>query len=214
VNGLGVLLGGSWASGINLYLTVAALGLADRAGLIELPGDLGVLSHPLVITIAVILFVIEFVADKIPYVNSAWDSIHTVIRPAGAALMVFMGTSGSNEAVQLSLALLGGTVAMDSHLTKATARVAINTFPEPITNSIASISEDALVVVALWLAMKHPVIATLLVISFIVFSIWFLKVMFRFLKKIFSFLSKRTSAERSEDPGKSLPGGEAGKKTP
>ena len=124
---------------------------------------------------AVILFLIEFFADKIPYVDSAWDTVHTFIRPAGAAFMAYAGTAGSGEAVQLSMALLGGTVALDSHLTKATTRVAINTSPEPFTNSLASFSEDTLVVVALWLIAVHPVIAGVLVISFIVFSIWFLK---------------------------------------
>ncbi len=187
---LGMVLGGAWASGINLYLTIAALGIADRAGLIDLPGKLDVLSHPLVIFVAVLLFLVEFFADKIPYVDSAWDTLHTAIRPAGAAVLTFMAFSGAdNQALQLSAALLSGTVAMDAHLTKATTRVAINTSPEPFTNIGASISEDALVLVAIWLIATHPVIAAILVISFIVFSIWFLKTMFRFLRKVFSFAS-------------------------
>jgi len=93
VNALGLLLGGSWASGINLYLTVAGLGIAGKAGLIDLPGKLDVLSHPLVITVAVLLFLIEFFADKIPYVDSARDTVHTFIRPVGAAFMVYAGTA-------------------------------------------------------------------------------------------------------------------------
>ncbi len=188
---LGMLLGGSWASGINLYLTMAALGIADRMGFLELPGKLDILSHPLVIFVVVLLVLVEFFADKIPYVDSAWDTVHTVIRPAGAAVLAYMGTSGSGEAVQLSLALLSGTIAMDAHLTKATTRVAINTSPEPFTNIIASTSEDTLVLVALWLVATHPVIAVILVIAFIVFSIWFLKTMFYLLKKVFTFASGR-----------------------
>jgi hypothetical protein len=103
-----------------------------------------------------------------------------------------MALSDSSPAVQLSLALLCGVVALDAHLTKATARVVINASPEPVTNAVASISEDALVVVALWLAINHPIIAGVLVISFVVFSIWFLKTMFRFLKKVFRFFRDRT----------------------
>ncbi|MEA3489387.1 MAG: DUF4126 domain-containing protein [Candidatus Omnitrophota bacterium] len=191
LSNIGMILGGSWASGINLYLTIAVLGIADRLGFIDLPGKLDVLSNPIIITVALLLFIIEFFADKIPYVDSAWDSFHTMVRPAGAALLAFMAMSGSNESVQLSVALICGVVALDSHLTKATARVAINTSPEPVTNIIASVAEDSFVLVALWLVAKHPVIAGLLVLSFIVFSIWFLKVMFRSLKKVFGFLFRK-----------------------
>ncbi|MDP8298737.1 MAG: DUF4126 domain-containing protein [Candidatus Tantalella remota] len=185
LSNLGILLGGSWAAGINLYLTIVVLGMSDRLGWINLPGSLDVISHPLVILIAGLLLVIEFFADKIPYVDSAWDSIHTFIRPAGAAALAYMAIPQSNEVFQMSAAMLSGGIALDSHLTKATTRVAINTSPEPFTNSLASITEDSLVLVVIWLAVKHPVIATLAVISFLVFSIWFLKVMFVFLKKVF-----------------------------
>ncbi|MCK4852189.1 MAG: DUF4126 domain-containing protein [Candidatus Omnitrophica bacterium] len=198
LNNLGVVLGGSWASGVNLYLTIAGLGVADRAGWIDLPGKLEVLSHPLVIFIAVLLFLIEFFADKIPYVDSAWDSFHTAIRPAGAAVLTFMALSDmNNQAVQLSIVLLSGAIALDAHLTKATTRVAINTSPEPFTNIGASVTEDALVLVALWLIMTHPVIAGVLVISFIVFSIWFLKTMFRFLRKVFSFAGRKITPKNT-----------------
>jgi hypothetical protein len=197
--GLGMILGGSWASGINLYLTVAGLGIAGRLGIIELPGKLDVLSSPIVIIVAILLFIVEFFADKIPYVDSAWDSFHTFIRPAGGAAIAFMATSENPAAVQFATAMLAGTVALDAHLTKATTRVAINTSPEPFSNSAASVTEDGLVVVVLWLIAKHPLIAAILVISFIVFSVWFLKVMFKFLKKAFRFLS-----------GKRETGGEAG----
>lgn len=201
---LGILLGGSWASGINLYLTVAGLGIADRLGLINLPGGLDVLAHPLVILIAVLLFVVEFFADKIPYVDSAWDSVHTIIRPAGAALLTYMALPDSmNTAAQFSLAMASGTVAMDSHLTKATTRVAINTSPEPFTNTIASVTEDSLVLGTLWLIVTHPIVAGLLVVAFIIFSIWFLRVMFGFLKKVFSFISGK-----GEEPPLGEPEGE------
>ncbi|MBD3378870.1 MAG: DUF4126 family protein [Candidatus Omnitrophica bacterium] len=186
----GILAGGAWASGVNLYLTVAGLGIAERAGLMDLPGRLDVLSHPLVITAALVLFAIEFLADKIPYVDSAWDSFHTFIRPAGGAVMAYMASSGAGAEVQVAAALVCGTIALDAHLTKASARVAINTSPEPLSNIAASAAEDASVVVLLWLMARHPVIAGILVLSFLVFSIWFLKVMFRFLKKVLTFFSR------------------------
>ncbi|MGB2600852.1 MAG: DUF4126 domain-containing protein [Candidatus Omnitrophota bacterium] len=197
LSGLGLVLGGSWASGVNLYLTVAGLGIAGRLGLIDLPGSLDILTHPLIIIVAVLLFIVEFFADKIPLVDSAWDSVHTFIRPVGGAAIAFMATSDNAAAMQMAVAMIGGTVALDSHLTKATTRVAINTSPEPFTNITASVTEDGLVLVALWLMMKHPVIATILVISFIIFSIWFLRVMFSFLKKVFAFLFGRGSSEEA-----------------
>jgi len=147
LNSLGILLGSSWASGINLYMTVGALGIMSRLGVINLPGDMDVLAHPAIIITAIVLYAVEFFADKIPVVDSTWDSIHTF------------------------------------------ARVAINTSPEPITNSIASVTEDSLVVGILYLIVTHPIIASILVVLFILFSIWFLKVMFRFLRKVFRFLT-------------------------
>ncbi len=197
VSGLGMLLGGAWASGINLYLTIMVLGIAGRLGVISLPGGLEVLMHPAVILIAALLFLVEFFADKIPYVDTTWDSVHTLVRPLGAGILAYLGTSGSSEGAQFAFALLSGGVALDAHLTKATTRVAINTSPEPFSNIIASVSKDALVLVALWLVARHPVIAGIIVVSFIVFSIWFLKVMFRFLKRVFSFLSGEKKPEVS-----------------
>ena len=200
ISNLGTMLGASWASGINLYMTVAALGLMDRFGAINLPGNLEVLSNPLIITVAIIMYLIEFLADKIPYVDSAWDSIHTIVRPAGSSMMAYMAFSQSPEAIQISAALLSGGIALDAHLTKATARVAINTSPEPITNSIASVTEDGLVAVALWLVVTHPLIAALLVVSFIVFSVWFLKVMYKFVVKVFGFLTGKKTDTSGEIP--------------
>jgi len=183
---IGLLAGGSWASGINLYLTVAILGLSQRFGWIELPGALGTLSHPLVITAAIVLTLIEFVADKIPYVDSAWDSIHTFIRPVGAALIGYLAASELAAPLQTVVTLAAGSVALDSHLTKATSRVVINTSPEPLTNTTASVIEDVSVIGAFYLIATHPLVITILVILFVIISIWFLKTMFRFVRKIFT----------------------------
>jgi hypothetical protein len=187
LNSLAALVGSSWASGVNLYLTIAGLGIAQRMDWINLPGNLETLSHPLVIITAAGLYAIEFVADKIPYVDSAWDSIHTAIRPMGGAALGYMAMAEAGPALQIPVALLTGAISADSHLTKATTRVAINTSPEPFTNSLASVTEDISVATILFLVIKHPIIAAIAVILFILFSIWFLKVMFRFLKKVFSW---------------------------
>ena len=183
---LGLLMGSSWACGVNLYLTTASLGIAHRMGWIFLPGKMESLSHPLVIAAALLIFAIEFFADKIPYVDSAWDSVHTFIRPAGGMVLGYLAMSDVGPALQYPVALLTGLIAMDSHLIKATSRAAINTSPEPVSNIVASTTEDIGVLGAIYLIINHPVVVTLLVILFIIFSIWFLKKMFRFLKKVFS----------------------------
>lgn len=183
---LGILMGGAWASGVNLYLTTAGLGFAHRMGWVSLPGSMESLSNPLVIGVALLFFAVEFFADKIPFVDSAWDSVHTFIRPAGAMVLGYMAMSGTTPALQYPVALLTGLIALDSHLIKATSRVAINASPEPVTNIIASTTEDISVLGAIYLIIKHPVVASFLVILFLIFSIWFLKKMFRFLKKVLS----------------------------
>lgn len=186
LSSLSLLLGGSWASGVNLYLTSAGLGVAHRFGWVNLPGDLDILANPLVIILAIVMYGVEFFADKIPFVDSAWDSVHTFIRPAGGAALGYLVAADSPQLVQIATAMLTGSVALDSHLTKATSRMAINTSPEPVTNSVASVTEDVSVVGALYLIIQHPIIISLLVILFVVFSIWFLKKMFRFFKMIFT----------------------------
>ncbi|MFC1510405.1 DUF4126 domain-containing protein [Candidatus Omnitrophota bacterium] len=186
MNMLALLLGGSWASGVNLYLTTAGLGIANRFGWVDLPGQMDSLSHPGIIAAALVLYAIEFFADKVPFVDSAWDSVHTFIRPLGGVAMGYLATTEMGPALQYPVALLTGTIALDSHLTKATSRVAINTSPEPFSNTVASVTEDVSVAGILFLIMRHPIIATVIVVIFIFISIWFLKVMFKFLKKVFS----------------------------
>jgi hypothetical protein len=185
LSSLSILLGGAFGSGVNLYLTASAMGVAHRMNLLNLPGDLEVLSHPLIILFALGLYAIEFVADKIPFVDSAWDSVHTFIRPLGGATMGYMAMANVGPLGQIPIALLTGSIALDSHLTKATARAAINTSPEPFTNSIASVTEDVTVAGVIYLIIRHPVIASLSVLGFVIFSIWFLKKMFHFIKRIF-----------------------------
>lgn len=190
LSSVSLLLGSSWASGINLYLTVGLLGIAHRMEWITLPGSMDSISNPLIIMIALLLYAVEFIADKVPLVDSVWDSVHTFIRPVGGAVLGLLATSNFGPEIQVPVGILAGTISLDSHLTKATSRMAINTSPEPVTNSIASVTEDASVVGVIYLIIKHPIIAALCVIVFIIFSIWFLKVMFRFVKRIFGSRNK------------------------
>ena len=196
LNNLSILLGSSWMSGINLYLTIAALGIVDRLGIINLPGNLDVISHPLIISVAILIYLVEFVADKIPFVDSTWDSVHTFIRPLGGAALAYAATADIGPVVQIPIALLSGAISMESHLTKATARLAINTSPEPVTNSVASVTEDGLVITVLWLIIKHPIIASIIIILLILFSVWFLKKMFRFMKKVFRFFTQDKNSQQ------------------
>jgi hypothetical protein len=196
LNAVSVILGSSWTSGVNLYLTVAGLGIAHRMQWITLPGNMDVISHPVIITLAIVLYLVEFFADKIPYVDTAWDSIHTIIRPIGGATLAYLGTSETAPIVQTAMTLMGGTIALDSHATKASARVAINTSPEPVTNSVASVIEDILVAGAIWIMIVIPIVIGVFVALFVLFSIWFLPKMFRLIGKGFKFLfSKKESID-------------------
>ena len=197
---VGVLLGMAWTSGVNLYLTVAALGLSHRFGWISLPGDLDVLAHPVVILIAVAIYLVEFIADKVPYVDSMWDSVHTFIRPVGGAMLGFMALSETDPVIQMGTALICGTIALNSHVAKATTRVAINASPEPVTNSIASVSEDVVVLGALWLLIHNPIVIGILVLLFIVLSIWFIPKMIRFLIGSVRYIfGKKKESERGNN---------------
>ncbi len=191
LNSVEVLLGSSWASGLNLYLCTAGLGIAQHMHWISLPGDMTVLAYPQVIAVALVMFVIEFVADKVPYVDSAWDSIHTFIRPLAGAAMGFLATSDAGALLQILAALATGSITMGSHLAKATTRAAINTSPEPVTNSVASLTEDVTVTGLLYLMIAHPAIASLVVVGLIGVSLWLLKKFSPFAKKIFRIYSSR-----------------------
>src|SRR3954471_6742819 len=142
---LGFALGTSFASGLNLYATVAAAGLFQRFGIIQLPDSLQVLASPFVLGIAILLFLIEFVADKIPYVDSAWDAVHTFIRPPAAAVLSYSAFGNVPEERKLGAALLAGSVALTSHGAKPSTRAAANTSPEPVSNWALSLFEDGLV---------------------------------------------------------------------
>ena len=179
---LGFALGTSFASGLNVYATVAAAGLFQRLGWVDLPASLDILSHPLVMGIALTMFVIEFIADKIPLVDSAWDAVHTFIRPPAAALLAYSSFGAVDEAWKLGAALIAGSVALTSHGAKASARAAANTSPEPVSNWLLSFGEDAVAIFLSWLAATHPVLTGVIVVVLVLiatFVIWKLFGFFR-----------------------------------
>ena len=176
---LGRTMGFSFAAGINLYATVAILGLATRFGWVDLPEQFRVFDNDIVITVAIVMYVIEFFADKIPWVDSIWDAVHTAIRPVGGALIAVATLGHASPTVTGLVALLGGALATGTHLTKAGTRAAANTSPEPFSNWILSLAEDAFVVGLGALALKFPLVAAAVVIVgvvlMIVFATWIVR---------------------------------------
>ena len=172
-------MGFSFAAGINLYATVAILGLASRVRLGRAAAAVPGLRQHLVIGAALVLYVVEFVADKIPWVDSVWDAVHTVIRPIGGALIAVATLGDASPAVEGLVALLGGTLAASTHFTKAGTRAVANTSPEPFSNWILSLAEDVFVVGLGFLALKYPAAAAIVVIVavvlMIVFAAWIVR---------------------------------------
>jgi hypothetical protein len=153
----------AFTSGINLYATIAVIGLSSRFGLVDLPEQFRAFEHPAVIAGAIALYAIEFVADKIPWVDSLWDTVHTIVRPVGGALVAVTALGHATPAVQGLVALIGGSVALSTHLTKAGTRAVANTSPEPFSNWLLSIVEDVFAIGLAYVAMNHPVVALIIV---------------------------------------------------
>ena len=185
-----LVLGAGFSSGLNLYATVATLGLLQRFGVIHLPPHLQVLSHPLVLGVAVALYLVEFLADKIPYVDSIWQAVHTFIRPPAAALLAFSATAAAQEAWRWGAALLAGSIALTSHGTKASARAAANMTPEPFSNWALSFGEDLLAVWLTWFATAHPRLAIAVVTVLVILSLFLLYHLFRFLRRTLQKLAE------------------------
>jgi hypothetical protein len=179
---LGFALGTSFASGLNVYATVAAAGLFQRLGIVQLPDSLQVLANPIVLGIAIILFLIEFIADKIPYVDSAWDAVHTFIRPPAAALISYSAFGHVAEEWKIGAALLAGGVALTSHGAKASTRAAANTSPEPVSNWALSLFEDGLAVFLVWFAAEHPILTAAIVVVLVIISVLLIWKLYGYLK--------------------------------
>ena len=188
---LGRTLGFSFAAGVNLYATVAILGLASRYGWVSLPPQYQAFNSNIVIGIAIAMYLVEFLADKIPYFDSLWDAIHTAIRPVGGALIAVTTLGDASPTVEALIALLGGAVAAGSHLTKTSTRAAANASPEPFTNWILSIGEDLFVVGLGYLALKHPIAALVVAGTLLVLIVLFAAVIIR---KVRAWFRRRAPA--------------------
>ena len=183
---LGRTLGFSFAAGINLYATVAILGLASRYGWVNLPPQYQVFDNNWIIGGALVLYVIEFFADKIPWLDSAWDAVHTLIRPIGGALIAIATIGDVSPGMQTIVGLLGGALATSTHLSKSGTRAVANASPEPFTNWILSLAEDAFVVGLGTLALKYPAAAAIVVIVCVVLMIAFATWIIRAVKRRFA----------------------------
>jgi hypothetical protein len=198
---LGFALGTSFASGLNVYATLAAAGLMQRLGVVQLPDSLQVLSHPIVLGVAITLFLVEFIADKIPYVDSAWDALHTFIRPPAAAVLSYSAFGTVPEEYKIGAALLAGSVALTSHSAKASARAAANTSPEPVSNWALSIFEDGLVVFLVWMSAEHPLLTAGIVLVLLVIAVLLIRKLWKFAWQLADRTRRRLAGSRGPPAG-------------
>jgi hypothetical protein len=184
------LAGGlAWASGIRLYAAVFIVGLLGRLGYVHLPEHLQLLEHNWVLGASGFMLLVEFLADKVPAIDSAWDAIHTFIRIPIGAMLAWGAMGDAAPDVQMAAAILGGAIAGGTHLAKMGTRAAINTSPEPFSNWTMSFSEDGILVAGLWLVFRHPLVFLILLAAFLVFTIWLIPKLFRFVAGIWRRLA-------------------------
>lgn len=193
-------MGASWASGVNLYAAILTLGVLGSTGNMVLPPELQVLQHPLVLSAAGLMFAVEFFADKIPGLDTGWDALHTFIRIPAGALLAAGAISEVNPDLAVAAALVGGTIAAGSHVTKAGSRVVINASPEPFSNWFASLGEDIAVMGSIWLAISHPYIFLGCFVLFVLLMIWLLPRIWAGIKKVFAFFSRAFNARPPAPP--------------
>lgn len=172
ISTLAIAMGAGWVAGINLYAAVATLGLLGRFADLRLPGELDVLTSWWIIGIASALYIIEFFADKVPYLDSTWDAIHTFIRIPAGAVLAATAFGEFDRSVQVVAFLLGGGLALSAHGTKASTRAAINLSPEPVSNIVVSLAEDVIAVGSILLSVFLPVVLIILIVVFLGFSIY------------------------------------------
>lgn len=172
INTLAIAMGASWVSGINLYAAVATLGLLGRFADLRLPGELNVLTSWWIIGIASTLYIIEFFADKVPYLDSTWDAIHTFIRIPAGAVLAATAFGEFDRSVQVVAFLLGGGLALSAHGTKASARAAINLSPEPVSNIVVSLAEDVIAFSTILLSVFLPLVTIIFLVTFLALSIY------------------------------------------
>jgi hypothetical protein len=190
ISNLALASGLSWASGLRLYATVFVVGILAKFGYIHLPETLSILSNPMVIGLAGVLSTIEFLADKIPYVDSAWDGIQTFIRIPAGALLAMGAINTSDPMIATIAALLGGSLAGMTHATKAGSRALINTSPEPVTNIAASFGEESALITGGWLVFAHPAVFIGLLCGFILLMFWLLPKLWRNIKAVLGHIGR------------------------
>jgi len=183
---LSLALGTAWTSGINLYATVTVLGLLQKFDATKLPGGLDALDNWWIIGVAGFLYAVEFFADKIPYVDSVWDVVHTFIRVPAGAIVAYAATNQMDEGVGIVATLLGGGLAFSSHGTKAAVRAGANLSPEPVSNWILSLTEDVIAFVGAIAAVFAPVLIAIILIIFMIFFVWFFPKVVRAFRRIFN----------------------------
>jgi hypothetical protein len=205
IEALSLAIGTAWTSGINLYATVATLGLAGRFDMIRLPESLEVLTSPIVIAVACIMYAIEFFADKIPYVDTGWDILHTFIRVPAGAILAARSLGDMSPGLETAALLAGGSIALAAHGTKATSRLAINSSPEPFSNWTASFVEDVAVLGGIWIIFNHPWLMLALVFVFLALMIWLVPKIFRLSKRGFTMLRNRLGGSTQEQATASTP---------
>jgi uncharacterized protein DUF4126 len=181
----------AFASGINLYATVAVLGLCSRFHIVALPDQFKAFEHPLIFSVALAMYVVEFVADKVPWFDSLWDTIHTLVRPIGGALVAVTALGDASPGAQAVAALLGGSVAMTTHLGKAGTRAVANTSPEPFSNWALSLGEDAIAIGLTYFAIQHPLLALAIAVFLLVAIIACATVLLRSARSRFGRRSSR-----------------------
>ncbi len=182
---LSLALGSAWTSGINLYATVTVLGLLQKFGAAKLPGGLDVLDNWWIIGVAGFLYLVEFFADKIPYVDSVWDVVHTFIRVPAGVIVAYAATYELDPSIYIPATLIGGGLALSSHGTKAALRAGANFSPEPVSNWVLSIVEDIIAFVGTLLAVFAPVIIAIVLVVFVILFLWFFPKVLRALRRIF-----------------------------
>ena len=179
-----------WASGFRLYAVVFIVGVMGAGDWLALPAGLQVLASPLVLAVSGSLMLVEFFADKVPWIDSAWDALHTVIRVPGGALLAAGVFGADNATMGVIAGLLGGSLAATSMATKMTARAAVNTSPEPFSNGLVSLFEDGLVVAVVWLATQHPLWFGVALVVMLLLSALLLVVLFQFLRAVLQRLRR------------------------
>jgi len=187
---LALSMGAAWGSGINLYATLLMLGYLANTGHIVLPPDLMIVANPMVMTAAGLMYMVEFFADKVPGVDTGWDTIHTFIRIPAGAMLAAAAIGDIGPVPELAAAIVGGSLTAATHTTKAGSRALINTSPEPFSNWTASIAEDIAVFAGVWASIQHPSFFILALVLFILLMVWLLPKVWRGIKRVFRFISR------------------------